>query len=76
MVTPLAGVWIEIPQFPLLTGTPPVTPLAGVWIEIVMLSQEFIELSVTPLAGVWIEILQLNDFQGNIVGHSPCGSVD
>ena len=34
MVTPLAGVWIEIPCGPVSPFRPCVTPLAGVWIEI------------------------------------------
>ena len=57
MVTPLAGVWIEI-------GVPInqenynlVTPLAGVWIEIYDVQSSYPYVMVTPLAGVWIEIL-------------------
>ena len=34
MVTPLAGVWIEIPNQQITQATLMVTPLAGVWIEI------------------------------------------
>ena len=34
MVTPLAGVWIEIRKTDLRASAPRVTPLAGVWIEI------------------------------------------
>ena len=34
MVTPLAGVWIEIAASKLLPEPGVVTPLAGVWIEI------------------------------------------
>ncbi len=34
MVTPLAGVWIEIAPCAVLRQAAGVTPLAGVWIEI------------------------------------------
>ena len=34
VVTPLAGVWIEIAAYPDKTDPNYVTPLAGVWIEI------------------------------------------
>ena len=59
LVTPYAGVWIEIgvnitavtPQF--------VTPYAGVWIEINAVAIELYFNYVTPYAGVWIEILQM-----------------
>ena len=34
IVTPLAGVWIEIYRVPFLEDGAVVTPLAGVWIEI------------------------------------------
>ena len=34
MVTPLAGVWIEMGCLLPASYTPNVTPLAGVWIEI------------------------------------------
>ena len=33
-VTPLAGVWIEIPHSMSYPAMVPVTPLAGVWIKI------------------------------------------
>ena len=34
IVTPLAGVWIEMPYYSDRNDTIIVTPLAGVWIEI------------------------------------------
>ncbi len=37
IVTPLAGVWIEIHISCLIVIVKPVTPLAGVWIEILAL---------------------------------------
>ena len=37
MVTPFAGVWIEIVIFPVSCDTPVVTPFAGVWIEMYLL---------------------------------------
>ena len=57
LVTPLAGVWIEI--HPRVRNLPDgaVTPLAGVWIEIPFLLNPNPAIIVTPLAGVWIEIL-------------------
>ena len=36
IVTPHAGVWIEIPTRPKRRREKPVTPHAGVWIEITM----------------------------------------
>ena len=57
MVTPLAGVWIEIKQGERLENIESVTPLAGVWIEIrYARSVAMRSAVVTPLAGVWIEI--------------------
>ena len=56
LVTPLAGVWIEIPFFLNWHMVTLVTPLAGVWIEMFELRFASGELLVTPLAGVWIEI--------------------
>ena len=56
MVTPYAGVWIEI-FVPLFTVViTPVTPYAGVWIEIGQRNRILYILPVTPYAGVWIEI--------------------
>ena len=58
MVTPLAGVWIEISSALSEMGEhTTVTPLAGVWIEISPPSKPLAKLTVTPLAGVWIEIV-------------------
>ncbi len=56
IVTPLAGVWIEI-VIPIMTLQLEtlVTPLAGVWIEIHIHTYN-LAIAVTPLAGVWIEI--------------------
>ena len=55
-VTPLAGVWIEIPGTGRRRGRVSVTPLAGVWIEIKSMRDILTEAAVTPLAGVWIEM--------------------
>ena len=59
LVTPLAGVWIEIGLNwgGILLAT--VTPLAGVWIEIYGVQASHPLYSVTPLAGVWIEIISM-----------------
>ena len=59
IVTPLAGVWIEISHASLKNRLFIVTPLVGVWIEIpahVFLSALLL---VTPLVGVWIEIIYI-----------------
>ena len=56
LVTPLAGVWVEIGyRFRYLPHNS-VTPLAGVWVEIGNDSGIGICSGVTPLAGVWVEI--------------------
>ena len=57
MVTPHAGVWIEI-QSPLhIAQAHQVTPHAGVWIEILKAVFTRSSILVTPHAGVWIEIV-------------------
>ena len=76
IVTPLAGVWIEIAFQVLEVQQGNVTPLAGVWIEIVMLDVEVRNTEVTPLAGVWIEIVTPWFIAVCAKRHSPCGSVD
>ena len=76
MVTPRAGVWIEIDG----TNTPQmdfnVTPRAGVWIEINMGVNATHKYTVTPRAGVWIEMVRISGTDESGFGHSPCGSVD
>ncbi len=57
LVTPRAGVWIEIPPSSALRSTGSVTPRAGVWIEIVLVEIDAVGEMVTPRAGVWIEII-------------------
>ena len=42
LVTPLAGVWIEMCRVAVVTALIRVTPLAGVWIEIFMVSPDFL----------------------------------
>ena len=56
MVTPLAGVWIEISVAASVAISDTVTPLAGVWIEIISKCGVSDCYAVTPLAGVWIEM--------------------
>ena len=56
IVTPYAGVWIEILTDTTLKSDAIVTPYAGVWIEIVFTMIQALDTSVTPYAGVWIEI--------------------
>ena len=57
MVTPYAGVWIEIARINSVFSFNVVTPYAGVWIE---MRNSFLTyqqgIYVTPYAGVWIEI--------------------
>ena len=56
MVTPFAGVWIEMGYHDLNASNMPVTPFAGVWIEIAKRPAQVGRSIVTPFAGVWIEI--------------------
>ena len=56
VVTPLAGVWIEILPAASVSNQHSVTPLAGVWIEIAPYIISPPAAIVTPLAGVWIEM--------------------
>ena len=59
MVTPHAGVWIEIVHPVEFAKAVVVTPHAGVWIEIIVtMPSEEDKPPVTPHAGVWIEIHQ------------------
>ena len=63
MVTPYAGVWIEI-RYLTIIGLPiNVTPYAGVRIEIQTTQMNRQSAWVTPYAGVWIEIKNYKDFQ-------------
>ena len=48
-VTPLAGVWIEMPPVILLIQVFQVTPLAGVWIEILKPEKQGNKVSSLPL---------------------------
>ena len=66
VVTPCAGVWIEISISSVLTGFHLVTPCAGVWIEIWYTHGEHGQPHVTPCAGVWIEITSLNSYSISI----------
>ena len=56
MVTPYAGVWIEIVEKVWDDNNDQVTPYAGVWIEIKTVNIHITGSMVTPYAGVWIEI--------------------
>ena len=56
VVTPFAGVWIEIVKAILSAQDRGVTPFAGVWIEISRKVTKGIYATVSPFAGVWIEI--------------------
>ena len=58
IVTPFAGVWIEIRLLWSLGKSISVTPFAGVWIEISVSADGDTVPFVTPFAGVWIEIQQ------------------
>ncbi len=76
VVTPLAGVWIEIGFGRAVMCATIVTPLAGVWIEIhsSVLAQSIAR--VTPLAGVWIEMWMMMEIVIVGAGHPPRGGVD
>ncbi len=56
IVTPFAGVWIEILANGSQNKEKGVTPFAGVWIEILPSGYTTLAQNVTPFAGVWIEI--------------------
>ena len=56
VVTPRAGVWIEISWAARCPAGSPVTPRAGVWIEIGEGRPKAYWGYVTPRAGVWIEM--------------------
>ena len=56
VVTPLAGVWVEILCRKSGNIACPVTPLAGVWVEIALSMLNAAASTVTPLAGVWVEM--------------------
>ena len=74
-VTPLAGVWVEIPSLPEDGDGTAVTPLAGVWVEIMQVKCRPKPEGVTPLAGVWVEMSQHNR-GSQILGSLPlreCG---
>ena len=75
MVTPLAGVWVEIPVHQKPWNLFRVTPLAGVWVEIISVHLVSLCGLVTPLAGVWVEIQTIMGATRKRVSHSPCGSV-
>ena len=75
MVTPLAGVWVEIMSISSFLISISVTPLAGVWVEIEEKRLSNLKYIVTPLAGVWVEILWEQRIPEKEAGHSPCGSV-
>ena len=59
LVTPFAGVWIEIGTLTTTYKIDEVTPFAGVWIEIIDLITGECLAMVTPFAGVWIEIQKI-----------------
>ncbi len=66
MVTPFAGVWIEIRLIFRISTTDIVTPFAGVWIEIVIFPVSCDTPVVTPFAGVWIEMYLLPIFLSSL----------
>ncbi len=57
VVTPRAGVWIEISRASKLVNANSVTPRAGVWIEMIACQGRQSFGGVTPRAGVWIEMI-------------------
>ena len=57
VVTPLVGVWIEIPDCPLVPLPTASLPLWECGLKFVKFFHSPIVASVTPLVGVWIEIV-------------------
>ena len=76
LVTPYAGVWIEIIDSNDDNFFSVVTPYAGVWIEIFQQKQARSWEYVTPYAGVWIEIGCFVGDRNSSASHSLRGSVD
>ena len=76
MVTPFAGVWIEIIKLSRNSLQIYVTPFAGVWIEIPLSDVNWSRIAVTPFAGVWIEIEFVKEHEVIGNSHSLRGSVD
>ncbi len=76
VVTPLAGVWIEISKSSESSSSSSSLPLRECGLKF-MLVVSFIQMvHVTPLAGVWIEIKRIYLTYQIAKCHSPCGSVD
>ena len=76
VVTPFAGVWIEILAQQDMIALRAVTPFAGVWIEMIWPSSSLAAVIVTPFAGVWIEMASNLCGTGKSVGHPLRGGVD
>ena len=77
LVTPFAGVWIEIMLIVLVVEIVSVTPFAGVWIEITLrIARLPLSHRVTPFAGVWIEIRNVYPALHKAWGHPLRGGVD
>ena len=76
VVAPHVGVWIEILK--LMGGMPSysVAPHVGVWIEILKVVNFVEGKMVAPHVGVWIEIMVSIPAKNDLLGRSPCGSVD
>ena len=76
IVTPLAGVWIEIEKTQSsIKNLHNVTPLAGVWIEIASGGSFFIMPASLPLRGCGLKWNTPYNAT-SLYCHSPCGGVD
>ena len=75
LVTPLAGVWIEITGISSFVACYLVTPLAGVWIEIDGNVWTLWRTTSLPLRECGLK-LHLHSCRHVSSRHSPCGSVD
>ena len=76
LVTPLAGVWIEIVRGDLSKCISKSLPLRECGLKYTPDCLALQKPRVTPLAGVWIEIVSIIYGYKGVEGHSPCGSVD
>ena len=75
IVTPLAGVWIEINGMNYDDFASAVTPLAGVWIEIGVPYEPIGFLESLPLRECGLKYV-ISYLLYDTTSHSPCGSVD
>ena len=75
IVTPIAGVWIEIHQSQEYAKQIDVTPIAGVWIEILVWDEKNPDQPSLPLRECGLKSDGIDE-ELPFNCHSHCGSVD